>query len=65
MLDVSEQIRECLAHAEACAQRAALEPDPQLRCGFLDLAERWLRLARSLCFCSTAYPNLDFRLSRV
>jgi hypothetical protein len=45
---VSEQIRECLRHAEDCARKAAAHPDgSQLRQDFLDMEQRWLKLARS------------------
>jgi vancomycin permeability regulator SanA len=39
--NASEQIRECLARAEACAQGPVFERNPQLRCGFSNLAQRW------------------------
>ena len=48
--DLSEQIRQCLAHAEDCAQRAAVQTDPQLKQDFLDTERRWLFLARSYEF---------------
>jgi hypothetical protein len=45
--DVSEQIRECLRHAEDCARNAAAQTDPTLKADFLDMERRWLFLARS------------------
>jgi hypothetical protein len=45
--NVSEQIRECLRHAEDCAQKAAAQTDPTLKEDFLDMERRWLSLARS------------------
>jgi hypothetical protein len=45
--NLSEQIRECLRHAEDCAQKAAAQSDPQLKQDFLDMERRWLFLARS------------------
>ena len=48
--NLSEQIRECLQHAEDCAQQAAAESDPQLKQDFLDTERRWLFLARSYEF---------------
>jgi hypothetical protein len=45
--DVSEQIRECLRHAEDCARKAAAQTDPTLKADFLDMERRWLSLARS------------------
>jgi hypothetical protein len=47
--NVSKQIRECLEHAEECAQKAATLPDGSpFRQDFLDLEQRWLELARSI-----------------
>jgi hypothetical protein len=45
--NLSEQVRECLRHAEECAQQANLQLDPKLAGDYLDLERRWLRLARS------------------
>jgi hypothetical protein len=46
--NLSEQIRNCLQHAEDCARRAAAEPDGStLKQDFLNLEKRWLDLARS------------------
>jgi hypothetical protein len=46
--NLSEEVRECLQHAEDCARKAAAYPDgSQLRQDFLKLKERWLALARS------------------
>jgi len=45
--NVSEQIRECLRHAEDCARKAAAQTDPTLKADFLDMERRWLSLARS------------------
>ena len=44
---LSEQVRECLRHAEDCAQRAAAQADPKLKQDFLQLEQKWLSLARS------------------
>jgi hypothetical protein len=46
--NLSEQVRECLQRAEECGQQAKLQCDPKLARDFLDLEQRWLRLARSL-----------------
>ncbi len=46
----SEQIRECLQHAEYCARKAAAQTDPKLKGDFLDMERRWLVLARSYEF---------------
>ena len=46
----SEQIRECLRHAEDCARKAAAQTCPKLKDDFLDMERRWLFLARSYEF---------------
>jgi hypothetical protein len=48
--NLSEQIRDCLRHAEDCAQKAAAQTDSQLKQDFLALERRWLFLARSYDF---------------
>jgi hypothetical protein len=48
--NLSEQIRDCLQHAEDCARKAAVQTDPGLREDFLRLEKRWLDLARSMEF---------------
>jgi hypothetical protein len=48
--NLSEQIRECLRHAEDCSQKAAAQTDPNLKEDFLNLERRWLYLARSYEF---------------
>jgi hypothetical protein len=45
--NLSEQIRECLRHAEDCARKAAAQTGPKLKEDFLDMERRWLFLARS------------------
>jgi hypothetical protein len=44
--NLSEDIRDCLQHAEDCAREAGEQFDPALRQDFLDTAKRWLFLAR-------------------
>jgi hypothetical protein len=44
--NLSEQIRECMQHAEDCARKAAAQTDSKLREDFLELERRWLFLAR-------------------
>ena len=46
----SEQIRECLKHAEECACQAAAQIDQKLKQDFLDKERRWLMLAQSYDF---------------
>jgi hypothetical protein len=49
--NVSKQIRECLEHAEKCAQNAAKLPNGSpFRQDFLQLEKLWLELARSIEF---------------
>ena len=48
--NLSEQIRECLRHAEDCSRKAAAQTDPNLKDDFLNLERRWLFLARSCEF---------------
>jgi hypothetical protein len=48
--NLSEQIRECLQHAEDCARKAATQTDLKLKEDFLALERRWLYLARSYEF---------------
>ena len=43
----SEQVRECLQHADDCGRQAAAQADPRMKADFLDLERRWLSLARS------------------
>jgi hypothetical protein len=47
--NLSEQIRECLQHAEDCARKATAQPDGSLlRQDFLEMEKRWLKLGRSI-----------------
>jgi hypothetical protein len=48
--NLSEQVRECLQHAEHCARQAAAQTDPKLKQDFLVMERRWLFLARSYEF---------------
>src|SRR5215469_9138967 len=48
--NLSEQIRECLQHAEDCARKAAAQSCPNLKQDFLNLEQRWQYLARSYEF---------------
>jgi hypothetical protein len=47
---LSEQVRRCLQHAEDCAYRAKVEPDPNLQRDYLMMERRWLSLTRSYQF---------------
>ena len=46
-LNESEQVSECVRHAEECARQAKAQTNPKFQQDFLDLERRWLRLARS------------------
>ena len=48
--NLSEQIRQCLKHAEDCACQAAAQTDQKLKQDFLDKERRWLMLAQSYDF---------------
>jgi hypothetical protein len=41
----SEQVRECLRHADDCAERAGREPNPDIQRDFLEMENRWLKQA--------------------
>jgi hypothetical protein len=46
---LTEQIRECLEHAEECARKAAAQPDgSSLKEDFLKLEKNWRSLAQSI-----------------
>jgi hypothetical protein len=45
--NLSEQVRECLEHAQDCARVAAEQTCAKRKEEFLDLERRWLSLARS------------------
>jgi hypothetical protein len=48
--NLSEEVSECLQHAEHCARQAAAQTDPKLKQDFLDMKRRWLSLARRYGF---------------
>ena len=47
MLDMSDEIRKCYAHAENCACRAREATTDEERADFLQLERNWLKLAHS------------------
>lgn len=49
---LSDEVRECYAHAKACARKAAVQPEPAIRQSFLDAQQCWLRLLRRLASLS-------------
>jgi len=52
---LSDEVRECHAHAKECARKGAAEPEPALRQSFLDAQQCWLRLLRRLA----SLPELE------
>ncbi|PWT82634.1 MAG: hypothetical protein C5B58_07905 [Acidobacteria bacterium] len=60
--NLSEQVRECLRRAEDCAERLKRELNPDSKKDFLEMEDRWLKLARSYQFLDqlssfTTYNN--------
>jgi hypothetical protein len=47
LANLSAEVRECLRHAEDCAERAKTEPNPALQRDYIEMEKRWLKLARS------------------
>jgi hypothetical protein len=45
---LSNDVRECLRHAEDCMQQAATQTDPKLRRDYLIIGACWLKLIREL-----------------
>jgi hypothetical protein len=45
---LSDQARECLRHADDCAEQAALQTDPKLRQNYLIIGACWLKLSSEL-----------------
>jgi hypothetical protein len=45
---LSNQVRECLRHAEDCMQQAATQTDPKLRRDYLIIGSCWLKLIREI-----------------
>jgi hypothetical protein len=48
LANLSAEVRECLWHAEDCAERAKAEPNPAIRRDYMEMEKRWLKLARGL-----------------
>jgi hypothetical protein len=55
--NLSEQIRDCLQHAEECARRANAQISPGLRNDFLQLEKLWRELAQSMEADSRSFPQ--------
>ena len=47
LANLSAEVRECLRHAEDCAERAKIEPSPALQRDYIEMERRWLKLPRS------------------
>ena len=47
LANLSPEVRECLSHAEDCAERAKIEPNPAIQRDFIEMERRWLKLARN------------------
>ena len=47
---VSERVRECLQRADESAERAKRERNPSIQRDFLEMQDRWLKLAQSYQF---------------
>ena len=45
---LSNQVRECLRHAEDCMQQAATQTDPKIRQDYLIMGACWLKLIQVL-----------------
>jgi hypothetical protein len=46
--NLSDQVRECLRHADDCVEQAASQTDPKLRQDYLILGSCWLKLGSEL-----------------
>ena len=45
--NLTTEVRECLWHADHCAELAAIEPNPAIQGDFIEMERNWLTLARS------------------
>ena len=45
---LSDQLRECVCHAEDCVQQSASQTDPKLRRDYLIIGACWLKLSYEL-----------------
>jgi hypothetical protein len=48
LVSLSDQVRECLRHADDCVQQATSQTDPRLRQDYLILVACWLKLSSEL-----------------
>jgi hypothetical protein len=45
--NLTAEVRECLCHADDCAELAAIEANPAMQGDFIEMERSWLTLARS------------------
>ena len=45
--NLTAEVRECLCHADDCAELAAIEANPAMQGDFIEMERNWLTLARS------------------
>ena len=66
MQNLSEEIRECLRHAEQCKRRAKTAPSADAIKDYLDMEQRWLSLARSYEFAEwlSNFAGTSFSLAQ-
>jgi hypothetical protein len=57
--NLSNQVHECLRHAEDCVQRAASQTDPKLRRHFLIIGACWLKLSQVLSELPANFANIE------
>jgi hypothetical protein len=62
---LSDQVRECLRHADDCVQQAASQTDPQLRRDYLIIGACWLKLSSELSelLANFSQPKRQFTAS--
>jgi hypothetical protein len=56
---LSDQVRECLRHAEDCVQRAGSQTDPKLRQDYLTIAACWLKLSQEVSELPANFSKLQ------
>ena len=66
MQNLSEEIRECLRHAEQCKRRAKTALSADAIKDYLDMEQRWLSLARSYEFAEwlSNFAGTSFSLAQ-
>jgi hypothetical protein len=59
LANLSAEVRECLSHAEDCAERAKIEPNPAIQRDFIEMERRWLKLARNYQSFEQSFERLQ------